>query len=207
MRAKAKKALARCPKTAGRQLGLLRVLVGDLRAAADLLSKAPGLGWSSEDHPGHMVFPLFAVLLANGTTRKVSDALLTELEWTGRDPVESFAEDHAETNPKLATPSIVALIQDARPSIRITDADRDVSIDAMRIAAERRLEGILGNSRRRHYSHAALLVASCLAFTPKGREAELSKWAVDLRQQYRRRHAFRDELNRACENLGVSVPA
>ena len=46
VRAKAKKALARCPKTAGRQLGLLRVLVGDLSAAADLLSKAAGLGWS-----------------------------------------------------------------------------------------------------------------------------------------------------------------
>src|SRR5437667_379895 len=48
-RSKAKKIVARCPRTAGRQLGLLHVLLGDLRAAADLLSKAPGLGWSSED--------------------------------------------------------------------------------------------------------------------------------------------------------------
>lgn len=66
LRAKTKKALARCPKTARRQLGLIRVLVGDIGAAADLLSKAAGLGWSSEDHPGHVLFPLFAVLLVNG---------------------------------------------------------------------------------------------------------------------------------------------
>lgn len=207
LRSKAKKALTRCPKNAGRQLELLRVLVGDLGAAADLLSKAPGLGWSSEDHPGHLAFPLFAVLLANGTTGRVSDALLAELESTGLDPVEPFADDHAETKPKLATPSIVGLIQDVRPGVKTTDADRDVLIDAMRIAAERRVEGILGNSRRRHYGHAALLVASCLAFAPKRREAELSKWAADLRQQYRRRHAFREELTRACVGLGVSVPA
>ena len=39
LRAKAKKALTRCPRTAGRQLGLLRVLTGDLRAAADCSRK------------------------------------------------------------------------------------------------------------------------------------------------------------------------
>jgi hypothetical protein len=207
VRAKAKKALTRCPKTAGRQLGLLRVLVGDLRAAADVLSKAPGLGWSGEDHPGPLVFPLFAILMATGAARKASDALLAELESTGRDLLADFSDEDVDGKPKLATPSIVALIQDARPSIKITDADRDAAITAMRVAAERRVEGILGNSRRRHYGHAALLVASCVALAPKGREAEFSKWVADLRQQYWRRHAFREELTRACESLGVSVPA
>jgi hypothetical protein len=32
-------------------------------AAAALLSKAPGLGWSDPEHPGHAVFPLLALLL------------------------------------------------------------------------------------------------------------------------------------------------
>ncbi len=85
-------------------------------------------------------------------------------------------------------------------------ANRDVAIAAMRVAAERRVEGILGNSRRRHYGHAALLVASCLAFAPKGREAELSMWVAELRQQYARRSAFRQEVTRAFVSLGVSLP-
>ena len=183
LRAKAKKALTHCPKSAGRQLALLHVLVGDLPAAADVLSKAPGLGWSSEDHPGHLVFPLLAVLLANGTEKRVSDALLAELESTCRDVLAAFSDEVADEKPKLATPSMVAFIQDARPIITMADADRDVAITAMRIAAEKRVEGVLGHSRRRYYGHAALLVASCLAFVPKRREAEFSTWVADLRRQ------------------------
>ena len=180
------------------------MLVGDVTGAAAVLAKSPGLGWSNPDHPGHALFPLLAMLLSTG---KIGDALVTELEATGRDPLESFAMTEEEHKPKLATPSMVALIQGARPGVPLTDADRDAAIDAMRIAAEKRTEGILGNSRRQHYGHAALLVASCVAFAPKSRSAELLRWATDLRQQYRRRHAFREELARSYESLGVFVPA
>jgi hypothetical protein len=205
LRAKAKKVLARCPRTAGRQLGLLRVLMGDLRAAADLLSKAPGLGWSSEDHPGHVLFPLFAVLLANGTPRKVSDTLLADLESTCRDPLDALSADDIERRPKLASPSIVALIEAGLSSLSMGEADRDAMLAAMRVAAEKRVEGILGHSRRRHYGHAAMLAASCLALASANRREDVSTWLADLRQTYKRRHAFREELRRALESLGVSA--
>jgi hypothetical protein len=144
-----------------------------------------------------------AMLLSKGP---IGDTLVTELEGAGRDPLESFAMTEEKHKPKLATPSMVALIQGARPGVALTHADRDAAIDAMRIAAEKRTEGILGNSRRQHYGHAALLVASCVAFAPKSRASELLRWAADLRQQYWRRHAFREELARASESLGVLVP-
>jgi hypothetical protein len=137
----------------------------------------------------------------------VGDTFVMELEATGRDPLESFAMTEKEHTPKLATPSVVELIQGALLGVRLTDADRDAAIGAMRIAAEKRTEGILGNSRRQHYGHAALLVASCVAFAPKSRTSELLKWATDLRQRYSRRHAFRQELARACESLDVFIPA
>ena len=107
----------------------------------------------------------------------------------------------------MATPSIVALIQGARPGIVLTEPDQDAAIAAMRIAAEKRTEGILDNSRRQHYGHAALLVASCVACASQSRASELLKWARDLRQRYSRRHAFRQELARACESLDVFMPA
>ena len=150
------------------------------------------------------MFPLLAMLLSNAT---IGEALVAELEATARDPLESFAMTEKEHTPKLATPSMVALIQDALPGVPLSDADRDAASDAMRIAAEKRTEGILGNSRRQHYGHAALLVASCVAFAPKHRASELLKWATDLRQTYSRRHAFRQELARACESLEVFMPA
>jgi hypothetical protein len=191
-------------RTAARQIGLLRVLVGDVNRAGAVLAKSPGLGWSNPDHPGHMLFPLLATLLSN---RPIGDALMTELEATGRDPLESFALTDDEDKPKLTTPSIAALIQSTRSSIALTDSDRDTAIDAMRVAADKRVEGILGNSRRQRYRHAALLVASCIAYAPKKRTAELLRWAEELRQQYWRRHAFREELARASESLGVTLPA
>lgn len=205
VRAKAKKALARCPKTAGRQLGLLRVLVGDVDAAADLLSQAPGLGWSSEAHPGHVLFPLFAVLLANRTSRKVRHTLLADLESTGRDPLEALSPDDVEGRPKLGTPSIVPLILDVSSSITLADEDRNSMIDAMRIAAEKRVEGILGHSRRRHYGHAAMLAGLCVALAPTDRGKDASAWIAGLRQKYNRRHAFREELTRAMSSLGLTV--
>jgi hypothetical protein len=204
-RAKAKKIVARCPRTAGRQLGLLLVLLGDLRAAAALLSKAPGLGWSSDDHPGHVLFPLFTVLLANGARRTVSDALLAELESTSRDPLEVLSDDDVEKRPRLALPSFTALAHDVRSTIEVDQDDREAMLGAMRIAAERRIQGILSNSRRRYYGHAAMLAASCFVLAPTDRHNDLSAWLVGLRQTYSRRHAFREELTRALESLGTSL--
>jgi hypothetical protein len=148
VRAKAKKALTRCPKHAGRQLA-------------------------------------------------------KELDATGRDVLESFQPTDVERKRTLGTPSIASLIQAVRPGIVVATPDANAAIDAMRTAADTRTVGILGNSRRRHYGHAALLVASCVAFAPKGRYGEFVQWAAELRQRYLRRHAFRQELTRAFGALGV----
>jgi hypothetical protein len=123
---------------------------------------------------------------------------------TERVEVEQALEGPA---PRLITPSVVALIDRARVRSALTDAGREGVIDAMRIAAEKRVQGILEHSRRRHYGHAALLVASSVAYAPKKRTAEFARWALGLDEQYRRRHAFRTELARACERLGASLPA
>ena len=65
--------------------------------------------------PGHTLFPLLAMLLSNGT---IGEALVTELEATARDPLNSFAPTEEEHKPKLATPSIVALIRVRGPASR-----------------------------------------------------------------------------------------
>ena len=58
IRLRAARALACCPKAAARQIGLLRVLVGDVSGAAAVLAKSPGLGWSNPDHPEHNRVPV-----------------------------------------------------------------------------------------------------------------------------------------------------
>jgi hypothetical protein len=179
------------------------VVLDDVPGAAAILAKAPGLGWSDPHHPGHTLFPVLAGLLSKGNVDK---ALLAELEATGHDLLDPFTEADGRSKPRLTTPSVIALVQRSRPATALTDAHADAALDAMRVAAEKRVQGILEHSRRRQYGHAALLVASCVASAPKRRRAELSRWATSLREQHRRRHAFRTELARACEGVGVSLP-
>ena len=181
LRAKARKIVSRCPKTAGRQLGLLRLLACDISAAADLLSQAPGLGWSSDEHPGHVLFPSFALLLAHRTWTRVPDTLLADLDSTCRDPLEVLSPDDVERRPKLGTPSIATLIQDVSSTITFVKEDLRSMVDSMCVAAERRVEGILGHSRRRQYGHAAMLVATCAALAPAGSGKDLSAWMMGLR--------------------------
>jgi hypothetical protein len=205
LRTKARKSVSRCPKMAGRQLGLLHFLAGQIGAAARLLSQASGLGWSSDEHPGHVLFPSFAILLSRRTSTRASEALLTDLDSTGRDPMEPLPPDDVERRATLATPSIATLIEQTSSTIILADEDLRSMVDAMRVAAERRVEGVLGNSRRRHYAHAAMLVASCVALAPTAGGKDLSAWMMGLRQTYSRRHAFREELRRAMESLGISA--
>jgi hypothetical protein len=80
----------------------------------------------------------------------VSDTLLADLDSTCRDPLEVLLPDDVERRPKLGTPSIATLIQDVSSTITLAKEDLRSMVDAMRIAAERRVEEILGQSRRRH---------------------------------------------------------
>jgi hypothetical protein len=203
LRTKARKIVSRCPKRAGRQLGLLRLLGGDISGAADLLSEAPGLGWSSDEHPGHVLLPSFALLLAHRTSRSVPDALLADFDSTCRDPLDALSLDDVERGAKLGTPSIARLIQGVSSAMTFTEQDLRSMVDSMCVAAEKRVEGILGHSRRRRYGHAATLVASCVALAPAGNGKDLSAWMMGLQQTYSRRHAFREELNHAMESFGV----
>lgn len=200
---KAGRALKRRPKTDGRQLGFLRVLSGDLSGAAKLLADAPGLGWSSADHPGHLLFTAFAILLAQGGSQKIGPTLLANLESTCSDPLEMLGRNGTEMKPALATPSVGALIEGLHSTLAIDSPDRDAMLDAMRVAAEKRVEGILGQSRRRHYGHAAVLVACCLALASEDKQKATSDWIARLRAAHSRRHAFKGELEAALNGFGV----
>lgn len=195
---RAEEAIERCPSRAGRQLGLLCVLTGDVHAAAKVLAKAPGLGWSSEDHPGHVLFPAFAGLLADGARGKLSAELFRSLEEAPRDPLDMDREDGDEGSPTLSTPSIAELIGTVRPAAVIDAKGRQAMLEAMRAAATKRVEGIVGNKRRGHYGHAATLLACCLEVAPAvGKQKEVAEWVAEVRKAYSRFYAFQEECRRA----------
>jgi len=88
--------------------------------------------------------------------------------------------------PRLDTPAVLTVLRaagvpgDVRPTIRSTVHD------ALRAAASARVHGVLRERRRRHYGHAALLVACCVEL-----DADRAvRWGADLRERTRRFPAF-----------------
>lgn len=173
-------ALADVPKHAHRQRALLHVLGADFGAAAKLLASAKGLGWSSGDHPGHLLFPLFVSLLGgielpNDPARDYDDL--------------SLLSDRGE--PRLATPKLADLIGLAGVQAPTDPEARASVIRSMRSAAEKRIAGVTENKRRRHHGHAASLALACAQVD--GSTAG-TKWLDGIRDEYRRYPALQREL-------------
>lgn len=176
-----------CPKEAARQRALLHVLARDIPPAAKLLATAPGLGWSDGEHPGHLLFPLFARLLG-AQTRLAPPSADPDL-----DPSTAGQDEE-----RLAAPEIEALVEHAGVE-GVTDSTmRATVLAAMKEAAQNRIAGVTEQKRRRQYGHAADLVATCIACDGT---RETMRWAAALKADYRRFPALRDELDRA---LGTS---
>jgi len=140
LRGRAATALDSCAPQATRQRGLLHVLLGDYDAAAKLLASAPGLGWSSGEHSGHLLFPLFTSLLT-GTPFNAESAG----DFEALDPLSDYEE------PRLPAPEIASLVDLAGVTTPVAGRDRSTMLNAMRKAAEKRIAGVTENKRRRHY--------------------------------------------------------
>ncbi len=185
-------ALEACPKQATRQRALLHVLSHDFAAAAKLLASAPGLGWSNGEHPGHLLFPLLAQLL--GASRTPARRDLDPMFHRGADLDELEAMTTDPEEPRLTTPEVDALLGLAGVA-GISDAtSRRAVLAAMKKAAESRVAGVTEQKRRRHYGHAAELVATCAACD---KTDETKRWAAALQAEYKRFPALRDDLERA----------
>lgn len=193
---RATRALKDCPKDAHRQRALLYALLGDLESAADLLATAPGLGWSRDEHPGHIVFWLLVRSLAvdhaslplDPPSLVAADADLAAFDDTD-DPDE---RSPASVRPRLAPPDLGALVELADVKRPKSAATRTALSTALRKAAEKRVAGVTQEKRRRYYGHAARLVAACLVVDPT---PETAAWVAGVRATYRRFHALQNEFD------------
>lgn len=185
--ARAAAALEVVPVGAARQRAVLHFVRGELEPAAALLADAPGLGWSAAEHPGHLVFPLLVAFLG-GVEATI------ELP---RDPLDigSLAGSLAGDRPALRTPPIEALLRVAGVTLPKGAEDlRARLIGAMRVAAEKRVEGVVADGRRRHYGHAASLAVRCA--DADGSPAARA-WLRGIMAAYRRYPALQREFEAA----------
>jgi hypothetical protein len=193
---RAGEALEACPPNARDQRALLHVLRGDLEPAAQLLTDAPGLGWSSGDHPGHVLFPLFYELLGGRGPRLRRDEFTSEAaEYDGLAFNRYTDDGHAREarEPQLGVPKLDDILELAGVAGPADAGTRDLVLKAMRTAAEKRLVGAVANKRRRYYGHAALLAKACVAVDPT---PETAAWMDAIRDAYRRYPALQREMTK-----------
>jgi hypothetical protein len=181
LRQRVAEALDTYPRQSDRQRALLHVLNDDFEAAAMLLANAPGLGWSRDDHPGHLLFPLFCTLLGG-----------VELSTEGARDFDAVGLMSTGDGPRLKTPEIGVLLDQAGVTAPTDSKTRAAVLEAMHKAAAKRIEGVTGNKRRRHYGHAASLA---LAYARVDGSPEAASWLAAIRDEYRRYPALQRELD------------
>lgn len=192
LRKRAAATLEKSPTKSSRVIAFLHLLVGDVASAAKALKSAPGLGWSGDDHPGHLLFAAFAWMLANGNTNGVTASVVEALGHAPRSLLESSLEPE-DPSTKLSTPTTLAVLDRAEVRSRITAKDCAAALDAMRTAASKRTDGVTGEKRRRHYEHAAMLVGCCVEADRQGSAA----WFEALRSRTSRFPAYQEALRAA----------
>ncbi len=208
LRRRAMSALKKCPTKSARLIGILHLIAGEVEPAARLLGTAPGLGWSREDHPGHLLFPALVWLLDGGPNGSLRNRLAFAIDRPPATDFNSFAVDDRDDEtgpgqpekPRLSTPSLVQIMHQAAVNKGLSQQDRIVVLAALRAAATARVEGVLREKRRRHYEHAATLVGCCVELD--GRKTVItSGWVATLRQRTSRFPAFQEALRQALARV------
>ena len=192
LRKRAAEALSACPKQAAGQRAFLHLLQGEVEPAAKLLAAAPGLGWSDGEHPGHLLFPLFTRLLGGKHTAASPRTELLAHRGMDLEEIEAMTADDDE--PRLAAPNVDRLLDQAGIAAIPNTTARSAVLAAMRKAAEARVAGVTEQKRRRHYAHAADLVAACVGCDAS---TDTARWVAALRDENKRFPALRTEFDRA----------
>jgi hypothetical protein len=190
VRKAASQASRACPKGDECQRAVLHLALGDFDSAAKCLAAAPGLGWSHAEHPGHVVFDLLHGLLSG----RVADVAAAEdalaLRRLDLDEIEEMTADPDE--PRVRAPELGEILARAGVEGPLQGESRAAVLAALRAAAEKRVAGVIGKRRRRHYGQAARLVATCAALE---RSPATSAWTERLRVKYSRYPALQRELD------------
>jgi len=191
-----------CPPGADHLLGLLAVLQQEPVTAATLLGRAPGLGWSRDGHPGHVLFATLTWLLGGsppGSLReRVTECLRRRpTAWLLADEELDDEEDgRGEAgDARLPTPDILSALQAVGLPKALSRSVQLSLLGELRRAAEARVASVVEAKRRNHYGHAALLAGACSELAQHlGDDQAGAAWIEALRQRIHRYPAMKQEL-------------
>lgn len=205
---------ADCPATAPDRLTAELLLLAD-RAdeAADLLAKAPALGWSRADHPGAVVLPYLMIAAAGRPVpprTTVVGRLFAAIDAIGGpdavSPVGSLPDDeemsgqiadgqpHDPASPQISLTGLLA----QRLSTQDTPQRRQRWLALVQATVEQRVEAVVTSKHRGAYARVAELAAACAETLALRQDTTAGEaFLAQVRARYPRHVAFRRELDTA----------
>lgn len=179
----------------------LAALAGSADDAAEALKQASGLGWSSVEHPGHLLFPV-VLTFAAGTAQ---DRTVTAELW---DTTERLLEDGQRgigtVLPALPFVPLKSYVARLSQAAALDPEHRRQLLAALIAAATHRLEMAASMQRRRAYPHCAqLVVAAAEGVTALDGHDQGAALLSAVQGSYRSRPTFVDQLVEAAERSGT----
>jgi hypothetical protein len=176
------------------------LLAGDWDAAHHLAAGEKALGWSgSTSHQG-LIVAAFLVLLSGKTLETLPPNLAQVWEWGTQYSVSAWRwgyEKEDSIREQLArayTTRLVTAVLSADQQKRFLSWCLDV--------VQQRVDGIVGNQRRRSYDKAAVLtVASAETLRLRGDAAAADAFVTDVRGRFPRHSAFQAEVKTALQRM------
>ena len=209
---RAREERAEVPRVTARVRGALDLLVGEYAAGAAHLATARGLGWSVKDHPGHVLFPGLLVALVGAAAAKpllagIGDALGVPNPSPWIEAPIAPLPDRDPGLPVLSAPTLLSVLERTVTTQPLDPTVQPAVLAALRSAAEHRVEGVLGEKRRRTYDHAArLTIAAGVAYAVTGQAHEGHGFVQQIHARYPRHVAFQDALLAAATGSRTATP-
>jgi hypothetical protein len=195
------------PDAPDRLIAELLLLAGRPDEAADLLVKAPPLGWSRAGHPGAVVLP-FLMVAATGRPvppdTTVMGRQFVAIDTIGaRDAAPSVGRfpGDAETSGQIAggqgAPQIsLSALLAQRLSAQVTPEQRQRWLALTQSTVEQRVNAVVTSKHRGAYARIAELAAACAETLTLSKDTAAGEtFLAQVRARYPRHVAFRRELD------------
>jgi hypothetical protein len=188
-----------------RLMAVLDLLLGHVELAMQSLEDSSMLGWSSKDHPGHVLFPAL-LLVSSGILQPESESILARL-WSQLDSILGLRVDGPEAHheifaacslehPNKISVSCRALLEPALGRLRLNKERRRALLKDLQEVTLKRVHSIVGNRFRRAYERASLVSVACAeAFFLTNDKASGLKLLKVIRQDFPRHRAFHKQLS------------
>ncbi len=180
------------------------LFAGDWDAVYRLAVPEQVLGWSSSHNTQGLVVSCCLVQMSRVSPGQLPPNLAQLWHWELQNSTGFVSWYGADAGEASLLVRLQHAYTECLPEVALTRHQQAAFLAWCLDVVRRRVDAIVSNQHRGSYDRAALLLASCTeVLRLLGKAQEARALLQDIRQQFRRHHAFQDELQVAVQRMGA----